>query len=271
MTTVRGFRAKAGREPITVLTAYDAPTAAVVDEAGVDAILVGDSMGNAVLGYDSTLPVTVEEVASRTAAVARSTDETLVIADMPFLSVGVSREASVEHCGRMLKEADADAVKLETGPHTVDLTERLVRLGIPVMAHLGLTPQRVKEVGYERQGTTPDEAQYILNLAREHERAGAFSLVLEHVPANLAAQVTEALDVPTIGIGAGPDCDGQVLVVNDVLGLSERLPPFAEQFGDVRSEMKSAVAGFKDAVESGKFPAEEHSVVEPDLDDLRDH
>jgi 3-methyl-2-oxobutanoate hydroxymethyltransferase len=268
MTTVRDIRAKAGTEAITMLTAYDAPTAAVVDGAGTDLVLVGDSMGNAALGYDSTLPVTVEEVASRTAAVARATSDAVVVADMPFLSVGVSEAQSIEHCGRMLKEANADAVKLESGPHTVELTERLVQLGIPVMAHLGLTPQQVKSTGYQRQGTTKEDAQEILDLARAHEEAGAFSLVLEHVPANLAAQVTAALDIPTIGIGAGPDCDGQVLVVNDVLGLSDRAPPFAEQFGDVKSVMEDAVGDYVEAVESGTFPADEHSHVEDDLDEL---
>jgi 3-methyl-2-oxobutanoate hydroxymethyltransferase len=268
MPTVRDIRAKAGTEPITMLTAYDAPTAAVVDEAGVDIILVGDSMGNTVLGHESTLPVTVEDVESRTAAVARATENALVVADMPFLSFGVSDEASIENCGRMLKEADADAVKLESGPHTVELTERLTQLGIPVMAHLGLTPQQVKEVGYARQGTTRDDAREILDLAREHEAAGAFSLVLEHVPANLAKQVTEALDIPTIGIGAGQDCDGQVLVITDVIGLSDYVPPFAKTFGDVRSEMVSAVDAFKRAVEGGEFPGAEHSHVEDELDEL---
>jgi 3-methyl-2-oxobutanoate hydroxymethyltransferase len=268
MTTVRSLRAKAGEEPITMLTAYDAPTARVVDEAGVDVILVGDSMGNEALGYDSTLPVTVEETASRTAAVARATDDALVIADMPFLSYGVSEAESVEHCGRMLKEAAADAVKLESGPHTVELTETLVRLGIPVQAHLGLTPQRVKETGLYRQGTSRDEAREMLDLARQHADAGAFSLVLEHVPANVAAQITEAIDIPTIGIGAGPDCDGQVLVINDVIGLSESAASFSKQFGDVRGEMASAVADYRAAVESGEYPADEHSHVEDELDEL---
>ncbi len=251
-----------------MLTAYDAPTAAVIDEAGVDVILVGDSMGNAALGHDSTLPVTLEEVRSRTAAVARATEEALVVADMPFLSFGVSESESVRNAGTMLKEADADAVKLECGSHTVELTERLVDLGIPVMAHLGLTPQRVKRTGYARQGTTRDDAREILDLARAHEEAGAFALVLEHVPANLAAQVTAALDVPTIGIGAGPDCDGQVLVITDVLGLSDRVPPFATRFGDVRSEMRRAVEAYRDAVAGGEFPAAEHGHVEEELDEL---
>jgi 3-methyl-2-oxobutanoate hydroxymethyltransferase len=259
----------AGEEPITMLTAYDAPTAEIVDAAGVDVVLVGDSVGNTRLGYDTTLPVTVEEIATRTDAVARAVDEALVVADMPFLSVGVDRADSIEHCGRMLKEAGADAVKLESGPHTVDLTGALVDLGIPVMAHLGLTPQRVNELGgYARQGTTPEDAREIVDLADDHERAGAFSLVLEHVPANLARRVTADLDVPTIGIGAGPETDGQVLVVDDVTGLSERSPPFAEQFGDVRGEIEGAVEAYREAVESGAFPAPEHSHEEDDVEEL---
>ncbi len=259
----------AGEEPITMLTAYDAPTAEIVDGADVDVILVGDSMGNAVLGYDSTLPVTVDEVASRTGAVARGTDDALVVADMPFLSFGADEAETVRNCGRMLKEAGAGAVKLESGPHTVEVTERLVQLGIPVMAHLGLTPQRVNQLGgYRRQGTDREAAERILDLAEAHEEAGAFSLVLEHVPANLAAAVTEVLEIPTIGIGAGPDCDGQVLVLNDAVGLSDWTPPFAAEFGDVRGEYERAVSAYVDAVESGEFPAAEHSHVEEDLEDL---
>jgi len=269
MTTVQTLREMAGEKTITMLTAYDAPTARIVDDAGTDVILVGDSVGNAMLGYDTTLPVTVDEMASHTGAVARATDDALVVADMPFLSVGTDRQTSIENCGRMIQEEDADAVKLESGEHTVELTEELVQLGIPVMAHLGLTPQRVNELGgYTRQGTTSEAAEEILELARAHEEAGAFSLVLEHVPANLAAQVTEELSIPTIGIGAGPDCDGQVLVINDAVGLSDWSPPFAEQFGDVRGEMKSAVKDYLEAVEGGEFPAPEHSHEEAELEDL---
>jgi len=269
MTTVRTLREQAGEEPITMLTAYDAPTAAVVDEAGADVILVGDSVGNARLGYETTLPVTVDEIASHTGAVARASEEALVVADMPFLSYGVDRATAIENCGRMLKAEDADAVKLESGDHTVELTSDLVELGVPVMAHLGLTPQRVNELGgYTRQGTTRDEAQEILELARDHAAAGAFSLVLEHVPANLARRVTEELEIPTIGIGAGPDTDGQVLVTDDVIGLSERSPPFARQFGDVRGEMERAVGDYLDAVDSGEFPAAEHGHESEDLEDL---
>ena len=267
MTTTRELRDRT--EPITMLTAYDAHTASVIDDCGIDILLVGDSMGTEALGYDSTLPVTVDDVERHTAAVARGSDDALVVADMPFLSVGVDEAETVRNAGRMLKDAGADAVKLESGPHTVELTERLTQLGIPVMAHLGLTPQHVNQLGgYTRQGTTEAAAEEILSLARAHEDAGAFGLVVEHVPANVAAQVTEALDIPTIGIGAGVDCDGQVLVISDVLGLSENAPPFAEQFGDVQTAMTDAIKEYKAAVEADSFPADEHSHIEDGLDDL---
>jgi len=269
MTTTRGLRDR--ETPITMLTAYDALTARLVEAAGIDVILVGDSMGTTALGYDDTLPVTLEEATSHTASVVRATDDALVVADMPFLSVGVDESETIRNAGRMLKEAGADAIKLESGPHTVDLTERLTQLGIPVMAHLGLTPQHVNQLGgYTRQGTTTEAAEEILSLAREHEEAGAFALVLEHVPANVAGQITAALDIPTIGIGAGPDCDGQVLVSADVMGLSEAQPPFAEQFGDVAAAMTDAIDSYREAVESGEFPAAEHSHVEESVDELTD-
>jgi len=266
MPTVREIRSNAGEEPITMLTAYDAVTASLVDAAGVDIVLIGDSMGNAVLGYDSTLPVTIDDVASRTGAVTRGVENALVVADMPFLSFGTGLESAIQNCGRMVKEEGASAVKIECNEHTVELTERLTELGVPVMAHVGLTPQSVNQTGYERQGTDPADAREIADLARRHEAAGAFACVLEHVPANLAASITADLDVPTIGIGAGGDCDGQVLVITDAIGLSERSPPFAEAFGNVREEMEGAIDGFVDAVESGEFPDEEHSHVEPGLD-----
>jgi len=267
MTTTRELRDRT--EPITMLTAYDAHTASVIDDCGIDILLVGDSMGTEALGYDSTLPVTVDDVERHTAAVARGSDDALVVADMPFLSVGVDEAETVRNAGRMLKDAGADAVKLESGPHTVELTERLTQLGIPVMAHLGLTPQHVNQLGgYTRQGTTEAAAEEILSLARAHEDAGAFALVVEHVPANVAAQVTEALDIPTIGIGAGGDCNGQVLVISDVLGLSKNAPPFAEQFGDVQTAMTDAIKEYKAAVEADSFPADEHSHIEDGLDDL---
>jgi len=268
MPTVADIRDNPGRE-LTMLTAYDAPTAKIVDEANIDMILVGDSLGNTVLGYDSTLPVTVEDVLRHTQAVTRVTDEVLVTADLPFLSYGVEESQSIENAGRMLKEADADAVKIESGEHTVELTRRLTDLGIPVMAHLGLTPQHVNQIGgFTRQGTTAEAAEQIADIATRHEDAGAFSLVLEHVPANVAAHVTEAIDIPTIGIGAGPTTDGQVLVIDDIIGISEYSPPFSKQFGDVRTEMEQAVEAFKSSVESGDFPADEHSYVEEDIDDI---
>jgi 3-methyl-2-oxobutanoate hydroxymethyltransferase len=268
MTTVRDLQAMAGEEPITMLTAYDALTATILDEAGVDVLLVGDSMGNAILGYEDTLPVTVDETASRVGAVARGTDDALVVADMPFLSFGGDEADAIENCGRMLKEEGANAVKIESGPHTVDLTERLTNMGVPVMAHVGLTPQSVNQTGYTRQGGEADQAERIVETARAHEEAGAFACVLEHIPANLAAHLTDTLSVPTIGIGAGPDCDGQVLVVTDAVGMSEWSPPFAEAFGDVRAEMASAAEEYVAAVESGEFPTDEHSHVAEELDDL---
>ncbi len=268
MPSVQEIRAMAGDEPITMVTAYDAVTATLVEEAGVDIALIGDSMGNAVLGYDDTLPVTVEEVASRTGAVARGTDDTLVVADMPFLSFGTDRQTSVENCGRMVKEEGANAVKIESGEHTIELTERLTDIGIPVVAHVGLTPQSVNQTGYTRQGTDPEAAKRIARLAREHEAAGAFACILEHIPSNLAAEITDDLSIPTIGIGAGSDCDGQVLVINDILGLSDRTPPFAKSFGNVREEMSAAIDEYVDAVEGGEFPAEEHSHAAEELDEL---
>jgi 3-methyl-2-oxobutanoate hydroxymethyltransferase len=268
MTTVRDLQAQVGEEPITMLTAYDALTAAIVDDAGVDVVLVGDSMGNAVLGYDDTLPVTVDEVASRTGAVARGADDALVVADMPFLSFGTDRADSIANAGRMLKEEGANAVKIESGPHTVDLTDHLTDLGIPVMAHVGLTPQSVNQTGYTRQGTDEEQAREIYDTAVAHEEAGAFACVLEHIPANLAEHITEALSIPTIGIGAGPECDGQVLVVNDAVGLSDGSPPFADAFGSVREEFERAASDYVEAVENGEFPAEEHSHTAEELDDL---
>lgn len=266
MPTVRDVVDNRDDTPITMLTAYDYPMAQIVDAAGIDIALVGDSLGTAVLGYDSTLPVTVEDIMRRTEAVVRGVDETLVIADLPFLSFGISESETIQNAGRMLKDAGADAVKLESGSHTVEVTERLVELGIPVQAHLGLTPQRINQLGLERQGTDTETAEEILYLARKHEAAGAFSLVLEHIPANLAAAVTEALDIPTIGIGAGPETDGQVLVFTDVVGLTEHPPPFAEAFGDVRGEMVNAVTAYREAITSGEFPGDEHSHVEENLD-----
>jgi 3-methyl-2-oxobutanoate hydroxymethyltransferase len=267
-TTVRDVLSKAGEEPITMLTAYDAVTAEIVDEQGVDVILVGDSVGNTSHGHETTLPVTVDQMADHTAAVARGAADALVVADMPFLSYGHDDKESIENAGRMLKEAGAHAVKLESGPHTVELTEKLSHLGIPVMAHLGLTPQSVNQQGYALQGTNEEAADRMLELAESHEDAGAFSLVLERVPAPLAKRITDAIDIPTIGIGAGPDCDGQVLVVDDAVGLSDWTPSFVEEFGNVREAMGDAIGSYTEAVESGEFPGAEHSEGVEELDDL---
>jgi ketopantoate hydroxymethyltransferase (EC 2.1.2.11) len=269
MTNVADIRADADDDPITMLTAYDAPTARVVEEADIDMILVGDSVGNTVLGHETTVPVTAADIHRHTEAVTRVTDEPLVVADMPFLSYGVDQAESIQTAGELLKTAHADAVKIESGAHTVELTQRLTEIGIPVMAHLGLTPQHINQLGeYSRQGTTEETAAHMTDLAEQHERAGAFSLVLEHVPANVAAHVTDAIDIPTIGIGAGAETDGQVLVIDDILGISERSPPFSEQFGDVRGEMEKAVEGYAESVADGTFPAPEHSHVEEDIDNI---
>ena len=264
MPTVADIRNHDPKDPpLTFLTAYDAPTAAALEEAGIDIILVGDSVGNAMLGYDSTLPVTVDEIASHTGAVVRATDESLVIADMPFMSYGADIDDAIEHCGRMLKEEGAQAIKHESGPHTVELTERLVDNGIPVMAHLGLNPQRVHEIGdLTRRATDAEEAEQILDLAKQHEAAGAFSLLLEHIPANVARTITEELDIPTIGIGAGPHVSGQGLIITDVLGIGDWVPPFAKQYADVQSEMEKGIEGFKQEVRAEEYPAPEHYVKE---------
>ncbi|WP_336021594.1 3-methyl-2-oxobutanoate hydroxymethyltransferase [Halobellus salinisoli] len=258
MTTVASIQES--ERPLTMLTAYDAPTAELADEAGIEMVLVGDSIGNAVFGHDSTLPVTMDDMLRATRSVAGAVEDALVVTDLPFLSYGVDRAQTLENAGRLLKEAGGHAVKIESGPHTVELTEAMTDLGIPVMAHVGLTPQHVHGVGgYTRQGTTAERAAEMLDLAKAHEEAGAFSMVIEHVPREVGAAAGEELDIPVIGIGAGPDTDGQVLVVDDAVGMSDRIPPFAEAFGDVRREMRTAIERYRDAVESGEFPGEEHS------------
>lgn len=255
MTDIAELADRTTERPITMLTASDTPTARLIEESGIDIILVGDSLGNTVLGYDSTLPVTLEEMESHTAAVVRGTTEVPVVADMPFLSYGVEPSESIRNCGRMLKEVGADAVKLESGPHTVSLTNQLTDRGIPVMAHVGTRPQHThQEGGLGQKGTNESEAATIEQLAIEHADAGAFAVVVEHVPNSVGRAVTEAVDVPTIGIGAGPDTDGQVLVLADVLGITDQSPPFSEQFGDVAGEMRSAIADYRRAVEEEAFP-----------------
>jgi 3-methyl-2-oxobutanoate hydroxymethyltransferase len=258
--TVRDLRASKGRgERFAMLTAYDFPTARILDEAGVPVILVGDSLAQNVLGYDTTLPVTMEEMLHHTRAVARGAKDALIVADMPFLSYQTSIEDGIRNAGRFLKEAGAHAVKLE-GP-MVELAATLVERGVPVMGHLGLTPQSVHAMGgYRVQGRSEEDARRLLDQSHALDKAGIFSLVLEGVPTTLAQRITEAVSAPTIGIGAGPHCDAQVLVLTDLLGLGfGAYPKFAKPYADLRSTITEAVTAFKEDVEAGLFPDDAHS------------
>jgi 3-methyl-2-oxobutanoate hydroxymethyltransferase len=258
MTTIHDLKAwKAKGRRFTMLTAYDFPTARILDQAGVPVLLVGDSLGSNVLGYADTLPVTMEEMLHHTRAVARGVDQALLVADMPFLSYQVSLEEGVRNAGRLVKEGGAHAVKLE-GPH-LELVHRLVDIGIPVMAHAGLTPQSVHAIGGYRVQGRGEAAHRVAEQAEQLEKAGAFSIVLEAMPADLAAEITRALEIPTIGIGAGPVCDAQVLVLHDLLGINERVPKLSKKFADLRSTITQAAQRFVREVEDGTFPDEEHS------------
>lgn len=246
-------------EPITMLTAYDYPQAKLLDEAGIDAILVGDSVGNVILGYENTLPVTMDEMIHHTKAVSRATKRPLLIADMPFLSFQASNEDAVRNAWRLINEAKADAVKIEGGGNMVERAKAIVQAGTPLMGHLGCTPQWVRQFGgHKIRGRSGKEAEEILNDARMLEEAGAFSIVLELVPSELAKKVTSELDIPTIGIGAGSGCDGQVLVLHDILGLSELQLTFNKEYADLGTIVKNAVKEFVGEVKSGKFPTPEH-------------
>lgn len=260
--TVRDVRAfKERGERFAMLTAYDYPSARLLDRAGIPVLLVGDSLGMVVLGHESTIPVTMDDMLHHTAAVARGATNALVVGDMPFMSYQTSIEDGIRNAGRFLKEGGAHAVKLEGGASVRDLVARLVDAGIPVMGHLGLTPQSVNQFGgYRVQGRTEEQAQQILGDAKGLEAAGAFSLVLEAVPADLAKEVTASLAIPTIGIGAGPGCDGQVLVLHDLVGLgSERTPKFVKRFATVGDDIVAAAQAFAVEVRSGDYPGTEHS------------
>jgi 3-methyl-2-oxobutanoate hydroxymethyltransferase len=248
-------------EKITMLTAYDYSMALILDESDIDILLVGDSLGNVILGYDSTLPVTMEDMLHHTKAVARAVKNAMVVADMPFLSYQVSPESALANAGRFLKEADAQAVKLEGGREYAETVQKITSAGIPVMAHLGLTPQSVHQLGgYKVQGKKEDAAERILQDAKILEETGAFSLVLECVPEKLAADITGALSIPTIGIGAGVNCDGQVLVINDMLGMYDRMTPkFVKKYANLNLEIKKAVKTYIGEVKHGNFPDSEHS------------
>src|SRR5215468_9537965 len=258
--TVRDIAAaKARGEKWPMLTAYDALTARVFDDAGIPVLLVGDSASMVVYGHDSTLPVTMDELIPLTAAVVRGTKRALVVADLPFGSYQASPEAALANATRFLKEAGAHAVKLEGGQRVVRQVEELVAAGIPVMAHLGLTPQSVNVFGGYRVQGRGEDGDRLLHDAKALEAAGAFSLVLEAIPADLAAKVTAAMSIPTIGIGAGPNCDAQVLVWQDMAGLTPRTARFVKRYADVAGVLGNAARSFAEEVVSGQFPDEEHS------------
>jgi 3-methyl-2-oxobutanoate hydroxymethyltransferase len=246
---------------ITCLTAYDYPTAHLLDQAGVDMLLVGDSLGMVVLGYESTLPVTLDEMLHHTRAVRRATQHALIVADMPYGSFHISLEESVRNAVRLVKEGGAEAVKVEGGERRIELIARLVEAEIPVVGHVGLTPQSVNALGgFHVQGKSTDAARQVERDARAVEAAGAFAIVLESMPRDLALRITEQLRIPTIGIGAGPDCDGQVLVIHDLLGLtSGHLPKFARRYADLSGEIVRAATDYCDDVRKGRFPSDAES------------
>ncbi len=246
---------------IVCLTAYDYPTSRLADDAGVDVLLVGDSLGMVVLGYDSTLPVTLDEMIHHTRAVRRGTKHALVVADMPFGTYHADVAEALRNAVRLVKEAGAEAVKVEGGERRLELIARLTEAEIPVMGHVGLTPQSVNALGgYRVQGKTADAAEQLLRDAHAVEAAGAFAVVLEAVPRELAAQITRELRIPAIGIGAGPDCDGQILVVHDMLGLTFNAPPkFVRQYANVGELVSSAVRAYCEDVRAGTFPSDAES------------
>lgn len=248
-------------EKISCLTAYDYPTARLLDEAGVDVILVGDSLSMVVLGHESTLPVTLEDMLHHTRAVRRGVRRSLVVSDMPFGSYHTDTSESLRNAVRFVKEAGAEAVKVEGGERRLELIARLTEAEIPVMGHVGLTPQSVNALGgYRVQGKTRDAAEHLIRDARAVEAAGAFAVVLEAVPRELAAQITRELRIPTIGIGAGPDCDGQILVLHDILGLTfQPVPKFARQYANVGRIISDAVRGYCEDVRTGTFPSDSES------------
>ena len=255
------YKKKAEGKKITMLTAYDYPTAQIVDQAGIDMILVGDSLGMVVQGVSSTLPVTMDEMIYHTKMVSRATQSSMVVGDMPFLSYQTSASDAVRNAGRFLKEAGAEAVKLEGGSQMAEAIRAIVNAGIPVVAHIGLTPQYVHMMGgFKVQGKDEAAREKILADARTVQDAGAFAVVIEGIPASLARDIHQAIHIPTIGIGAGPDCDGQVLVIHDVLGLFDRFTPkFVKKYANLKDQALKAVKEYKQDVEDGRFPAEEHS------------
>jgi len=252
---------KARGEKITMLTAYDYAMARLVDESGMPLVLVGDSLGMVALGYESTIPVTMDEMIHHTRAVVRGTKQALVVGDMPFMSYHVSTEEALRNAARFIQEGGAQAIKLEGGHTVADKVKRMVECGIPVMGHIGLTPQSIHQLGgFKAQGKTPEAAQRLLQDAFALEAAGAFAIVLESVPYALARIITKKLAVPTIGIGAGPHCDGQVQVISDLLGLyTEFVPRHAKQYAKLSQAVKDAVSQYLKEVKEGSFPTFENS------------
>ncbi len=261
ITILDVLKKKAEGRKITMLTAYDFPTAQIVDQAGIDVILVGDSLGNVVQGMPNTLPVTMDEMVYHTKMVSRAASSSLVVGDMPFLSYQADKTEAVRNAGRFLKEAGAEAVKLEGGTQVAEAIRAIVNASIPVMAHIGLTPQSVHAFGgFKVQGRDEAAREKILADAKAVQDAGAFSVVLEAMPSSLAKEIQETLHIPTIGIGAGPHCDGQVLVLHDILGLFDRFTPkFVKQYAHLKDQAVKAVQEYKREVESGAFPDQEHS------------
>ena len=247
---------------ITVLTAYDFPTARLVDDAGIDIILVGDSLGMEELGYQTTIPVTLDDMLHHVKAVRRGTQRAMVLADMPFLTYQISADEALRNAGRLVQEGGADAVKIEGGAGIAPVAQRLVEAGIPVVAHVGLKPQFIKMTGTRVQGRTQEGAEQIITDAEALEAAGAFAVVLELIPRSLAATVTERLQIPTIGIGSGPECDGQVLVTSDLIGLriSNGKYRHVKRYADVASVIAGALTAYREDVEAARFPTDEHSV-----------
>lgn len=253
-------------EPITMLTAYDYPTALLVDRAGMDIILVGDSLAMVVLGHENTVAVTMEEMLHHCKAVARGAKYPLLVGDMPFLSYQVDRREAVRNAGRFLKEGGMDVVKLEGGQEMADTVKAIVDAGIPVMGHIGLTPQSISKLGgFRVQGKSVEAAKKLLADAAALEEAGAFSIILEAVPDRLAQLITERVKIPTIGIGAGPHCDGQVLVIHDLIGLFDRFTPkFVKRYANIFPILTQALEQYREEVLSGAFPGKEHSFTMPD-------
>ena len=257
--TPRAITAMKGVEKIAALTAYDFQTARLLDAAGIPLILVGDSLGTTLLGYDNTLPVTLLDMIRHTAAVVRGVRRAVVVIDMPFMTYQASVEQALRNCGRAIQKTGCQAVKIEGGEFRAPTIAALVQNGIPVLGHIGLTPQSVKVLGHRVQGRGDEAARQLVADARAVEAAGAFAVVLEAVPADLGAQVSAAVQIPVIGIGAGPGCDGQILVINDVLGLSgDFKPKFVKVYADIGKQISAAAAAYRADVAGGAFPGPEH-------------